>query len=352
MTKKDKITKIVIHIAGLAALYLFIILKINGGADFLLDKEVVKAMSNYEYGDLYFLNFIDNFKVPTTPLGDEYYNSIPKSDINSADILTFGDSFFSTGARVKNIPARLADTLKKKVFFIHSSNISSVLEEQNYQKKDKKYLILEIVERNIPNAFAGRQTLINNKNQFTNAIVGFVLSLNLEQKYTFLLQRSILTHFIYKEFATFKFNSFGYITSLTPVYKLNPPWLFYYHDVNDKVTSFYYKFSDEEIKIICDNILELNNLLKEKYNIEFVFLPVPNKYTIYHKILNNDEYNNFIPRICSELKKRNVKVCNLYDIFINSDKQLYYSTDTHWNEEGVKIATSEIVKIITEDKQK
>jgi hypothetical protein len=350
MTVKDKITKILIHIMGLAALYLFVILRITAQPYFLLDKDLLNASNNFEYGDLYFLNLIDNFKVSTPPLGNEYTNTVPKFDIKTADILTFGDSFFAEGARVKNVPARLVDTLKKKVFFLQSNDILSVLEEQKYQKKDKKYLILETAERRIPSLFTNKQNNFIKKNQSLLNVTQTILPYNIEQKYTFLLQRSFLTHFIYKELATLKFNYFGYITSVTPVYKKDPPWLFYYQDVNDKKTSFYYKFSDDEIKSICDNILDINNQLKEKYNIEFIFLPIPNKYTIYHKILNNDEYNNLLPRIYSELKKRNVKVCNVYDVFMNSDKELYYPTDTHWNEEGVKVTVNELVKFLDTDK--
>ncbi|MCX6164502.1 MAG: hypothetical protein NTU73_06515, partial [Ignavibacteriae bacterium] len=304
------------------------------------------ATNNFEYGDLYLLNLIDNFKVPTPPLDDEYYKSVPKSDINEVDILTFGDSFFAEGARVKNVPARLADTLKKKVFFGRSDNILNFLEEQNYQKKDRKYLILEIVERGIPGTFTDYQNILKKKNNIISNIIETVMPINLEQRYTFLFQKGFLTHYIYKELATLKFSIFGYITSITPVYKKDPPWLFYYMDVNDKKTSFYYKFSDDEIKTICDNISDLSIQLKNSYNLDLILLPVPNKYTIYHKLLNNDEYNNFLPRIYSELKKGNVKVCEVYDLFMKSDKELYYPTDTHWNDEGVKIAVTELLKMI------
>jgi hypothetical protein len=350
MVIKDKITKIIIHLAGLAALFLFVVLRMSGEPEYLLDKKLLTASNNFDYGDLYFLNLIDNFKVPTPPLGDEYYNSVPKSDISEADILTFGDSFFAAGARVKNVPGRLADTLKKKIYFSQSSEPLELLSSVNLQKGNKKYLILETAERRIPNLFSGNQNKFTKKNHAITNIITTVLPVNSEQRYTFLLQRSFLTHFIYKELATLKFNYFGYITSVTPVYKKDPPWLFYYQDVNDKKTSFYYKFSDEEIKNICDNIQDISNQLKEKYNIDFIFLPVPNKYTIYHKILNNDEYNNLLPRIYYELKKRNVKFCNVYDLFMKSDKELYYPTDTHWNEEGVKLTTSELVKLIESEK--
>lgn len=346
MTLKDKIAKIIIHLYGLAALYLFIVLRMSGEPDYLLDKELLRASNNFEYGDLYFLNLIDNFKVPTPPLGDEYYNSVPKTEIKDAEILTFGDSFLAAGARVKNVPGRLADTLKKKVFFSQTSEPLEMLENTGFQKGEKKYLILETAERRVPSLFSGGHSKLVKTNPVLVNLMTTVIPVNIEQRYTFLLQKSKATHYIYKELATLKFNLFGYISSVTPVYKKEPPWLFYYQDVNDKKTSFYYKFTDEEIKSICDNIENLSRQLNDKYNIEFVFMPVPNKYTIYHRLLNNDEYNNLLPRIYIELKNRNVKVCNLYDVYMNSGKELYYPTDTHWNEEGVKIAVNEVIKFI------
>jgi hypothetical protein len=349
MTKKDKILKIIIHLTGLIALYIFIFSRTTGGLNYLLDKDILRAYDNLEYGDLYFLNFIDNYKIPTPPISKEYYESIPNSDINDADILIFGDSFFTIGPRVKNVPGRLVDTLKKNIFFIQTNEVRPVLEAQKYLKKDKKYLILELVERVIPMVFTKKQNADINKSQLIDFIIENAYPVDLEKKYSVLLQKSFLTHFIYKELASFKFNLFGNISSLTPLYKKNPPWLFYYQEVNKKTTSFYYKFSDEEIKSICDGIQELSIFLKDKYNIEFIFFPIPNKYTIYHKILNNDEYNNFLPRIYAELNRRNVKVCEIYEKFINSDKELYYPTDTHWNAEGVNLAVPLLLRFLKFD---
>ena len=247
---------------------------------------------------------------------------------------------------MKNVPGRIADTLKKKVFFTRSHDVLSKLDLKKYQKKDKRYLILESVERSIPELLAGKQNIMIQKKSTMNNIIETVKMVNLEQRYTYILQRGFLTHYIYKKLATLKFNLFGYITSLTPVYKKEPPWLFYCQEVDDRKTSFYYKFTVEEITTICDNLQKLNDQLIEKFNIELIFLPIPNKYTIYHKLLNNNEYNNFLPKIYSEMMKRNVKVCNIYDSFMNSEKELYYPTDTHWNEEGIKITVSQLLRII------
>jgi hypothetical protein len=39
-------------------------------------------------------------------------------------------------------------------------------------------------------------------------------------------------------------------------------------------------------------------------------------------------------------------VCKVYNLFMNSEKELYFPTDTHWNEEGVKLAVNELLRYI------
>lgn len=346
LTLKDKILKVIIYITGFFALYIFIILRLNNTPGYLLDKEFSKKANLFEYGDLYLLNLVDNFNIATPPNSPSYIKSSKQPDINNADILTFGDSFFGGGARGKSFPERLSDTLKKKVFFMDSSEPLTILENMNYVKKERKILIFEIAERRIAEVFSKKHSVQSKNKQFILSIAETIYPFNIEQKYTFLLQRSFLTHYIYNKLSTFKFNEFGYITYITPVYKLDPPWIFYYQEVNDKKTSFYYKFSDNEINDICDNISDLTKQLNDKYNIEFIFLPIPNKYTIYHTVINNDEYNNLLPRIYTGLKNRNVKVCEVYNTFLESKLELYFPTDTHWNGDGVNLTLYELLKII------
>ena len=166
-----------------------------------------------------------------------------------------------------------------------------------------------------------------------------------------MLKRSYLTTFIYSEIATIKFDLFKNITSLTPVYLKNgkDSWLFYYDQVNDNKTSFYYKHSQAEMDSICDNMSDLAYELKKKYNMTLVYLPMPAKYTLYHTVINNDEYNQFLPRLYDGLKKRNVNYINVYNDFCNSDTLLYYHTDSHWNQKGIDIAYKKTITYLKKD---
>lgn len=101
---------------------------------------------------------------------------------------------------------------------------------------------------------------------------------------------------------------------------LSVPWLFYYKEFNKDVNGFYYQHSDEDIEKYCKNIAEPGEKLKDRYNLEMIFLPVPCKYLIYHKFINQ------------------FPVIKLFDDFINSEKVVYRSTDTHCNQYGPVLA--------------
>ena len=84
---------------------------------------------------------------------------------------------------------------------------------------------------------------------------------------------------------------------------------------------------------------------------------IPSKYTIYHRVVNNDKYNNFIPRLYQGLEQRNIPVIRVYEDYTNyverhdMDHPLYYGTDTHWTERGLNMAlnnTLEEIRTINE----
>lgn len=77
-----------------------------------------------------------------------------------------------------------------------------------------------------------------------------------------------------------------------------------------------------------------------------VFMGIPSKYTIYHTLLNNDPYNNFLPRLYKGLEERGVPCISLYEDYIGKKEVLYYGTDTHWNEKGLSIAINNTVELL------
>lgn len=94
------------------------------------------------------------------------------------------------------------------------------------------------------------------------------------------------------------------------------------------------------------SIAGMNEYLKSK-NVKLIFVPVPNKETIYWDVFPSKVKPHFIPDLVKALKEKGVTTINMQDDFINvtnnSKKILYHTDDTHWNAEGVR----ETVKLIT-----
>jgi hypothetical protein len=273
--------------------------------------------------------------------------------LEQADIITFGDSFFDF-TRIRTFPEILGDSLNIRVFYERFDYPLEYLSKNNYQDRRPKILLYETAERYIPTRFQSPHEtsyIPDHRSRLRIELAGIrdlIFLSDDEARYTLLLTRSYFSNAVYSMISTFKFDVFGYISKNTPVYTLDrdKPWLFYYEEVNDDVTSFYYRHTQEQIDTYCDNIARLAADLKQIYHLELVFMPVPSKYTIYYKYLNNDPYNDFLPMIYEGLEKRSIPVIKLLDDFRQASEELYYGTDTHWNDKGIKIAVENTMEII------
>ena len=160
-----------------------------------------------------------------------------------------------------------------------------------------------------------------------------------EQLFNLMLKRSYPTFGIYSFFSTLKFKWFGNISSMTPIYQVSPePWLFYNATIDQGPGSFYHKYSSSEIDTYADNISKLSKELKHVFNLEMVFMVVPNKISLYSGVITNDDYGDFLPALQLALDARGVKYVDLYSDFSTSADTLYFGTDTHWNKKGVDMA--------------
>jgi hypothetical protein len=347
MTSKEKIIEIIIYITGLIGLYGFIAIRFPAMTNLLLKEKVIpEYWENVKYGELYYFNYIKHFREYNLPKAGPKYRHTPKHPkLEDADIIVFGDSFFDF-ARMKTFPEKLSDSLNKKVFYARYDYPLRHFAENGFQNHKARVLIYESAERYIPTRFFKPHEINppgDNRSKIRKTAAQIRDKIFLpddEVRYDLFLTRSYLTYDIYSLIATFKFDAFGYIPSTTPKYSLKEkdPWLFYVEEVNDKETSFYYQFSQEQIDTYCDNIADLANKLKKLYKLDMIFMAIPSKYTIYHKFLNNDAYNNFLPSLYKGLEKRGIKIVKLYEDYVNSEEVLYYGTDTHWNEKGLNIA--------------
>lgn len=93
----------------------------------------------------------------------------------------------------------------------------------------------------------------------------------------------------------------------------------------------------------------------DSLEISFLFLPLPNKESVYYNEVPLSEQPAFLFELDKELKKRNIPAINSLNVFNlyrqENDSLVYHLDDTHWNPNGVNIIAEEIVKEINMNKQ-
>lgn len=102
---------------------------------------------------------------------------------------------------------------------------------------------------------------------------------------------------------------------------------------------------DDKILEIAKTIKKISNSLKEN-GIDFIFVPVPEKESIYYELLPGEaqkkfKNKDFLVKLKKELDRLNVRSVDLYSNFRGrflAGQRLYFPDDTHWNEAGVELA--------------
>lgn len=353
----ERLLKILIYTAGAVCLYAFVAIRVPALYNLvLLEKVIPEYWENVKYGENYYYNnFIRHFREEgLPPHGEKYRLSEEHPTLEEADIYIFGDSFMDF-TRMTTFPERLKDSLNLNTFYARNDLPLRHFSEEGFENGGKRrILIYESAERYVyfrfsePHRLEWPQDSRSLLRKTASATRDMIFLDNTETLYQNLISRSYLSTAFFSSLKTFKFNTFNYITELTPVYSLDheTPWLFYYDQLNEEPSSFYYRHTQEEIDLYCDNIADLAEKLDEHYNMEMVFMAIPSKYTIYHKLVNNDEYNNFIPRLYEGLEKRGIPVIPVYEDFRDSEDVLYYGTDTHWTDEGLSIALNNTLRTL------
>jgi len=115
------------------------------------------------------------------------------------------------------------------------------------------------------------------------------------------------------------------------------------------------KLDSKQLEIIA---LKLENLQKwlNDNKIMFYFVVAPNKHTVYHDRMPDNikkGESTSADQVIYYLLSRNIPVIDLRGILLearkNTDYNLYYKTDTHWNNLGAFIAFQHITQILHKD---
>ncbi len=346
---KQKLLLLIIYTLGIIAGVVFIAAK---------SETIILSMTegSYKYGDLFMLNKVKNFKIELPPAVES--KEVPGVDSTTC-IYLFGDSYSNVSYGHKPLPVQLAEKLKRKVVYIKSSREGIpyyfpefYFELKQVDKTQPKIVLIEMVERSILSYYSTRKTFT--ATETSGSVKSYLHTaglqiyyrwfLNAEKNYRFLFSNSIYSRGMIEVWNTFFFNAFGQIAKETPRYSVAPPFLFHYEETDTTLSSsFYYPHPDSLVDVIAENIFVMQKRLSNEYNTKFVFLPVPNKYTIHGDIVNNDAYDNFLPRLCAQLEKRGVATVDLYAPFKAAKEILYFPTDTHWNARGLEIAIQKTI---------
>ena len=93
----------------------------------------------------------------------------------------------------------------------------------------------------------------------------------------------------------------------------------------------------------------------DSLGIDFLFLPMPNKETVYYELVPFDKQSNYLYQLDSLLCIAKVSTINTLKIYMDyrktSNKLLYHLDDTHWNFTATELMSKEIVNKIRTNAQ-
>jgi alginate O-acetyltransferase complex protein AlgJ len=120
-------------------------------------------------------------------------------------------------------------------------------------------------------------------------------------------------------------------------------WLFLTEEIKHSAPSSAF---DTRIKLMADISRKL-----QAQGVKLIIALVPDKARVYSSQLHSGEYPTYNKTRYSDalnaLQNANVGVVDLYTSFARSNNpEIYYRTDTHWNQLGAKLAATEISKTI------
>jgi|GEM_PF-6530918 len=334
---------------------------------------------DYYYGDLYELSKLNDFK-DKIPVDNRKLDDI---SIYDSDIITMGDSFFEANLGSPTLPYLLNEASSKKVYHLsrndflkYNDNPITFLKNIDYKKGDKKYLVLETVERyalersvsyveaiNTPSAGSetdGTKSLYTSLNVTNNSDAGDIKAKSHSykniiaktksafdsNKFNYFFYNNKLFSPINKLNKNLRFKLLDEVEKTTPKYSTDPGMLFYVEDINFNNLDI----QSEPINMFANNIARLQDTLLEDYNIELIFVLIPTKYSIYGKYTKDYKlYNDFIPRSYKELNKHNINTFDTYNLFINEDSieddLLYYKGDSHFTPRGKNLVLKHILAL-------
>lgn len=123
--------------------------------------------------------------------------------------------------------------------------------------------------------------------------------------------------------------------------------------VNEKMF-FYDTTNIQETYMAVENarIIQTYKNFCDSLSIDFIFLPMPNKETVYFDEVPFAEQPHYLFELAKELDNAGIENINTLEIYnnfrANSDKRIYHFDDTHWNWNAVDIISDTIMARLSE----
>ena len=105
---------------------------------------------------------------------------------------------------------------------------------------------------------------------------------------------------------------------------------------------------EEKLKVATESAIKINRKC-QSLGINFLFVPMPNKESLYWEMVPYTSQPNLLYRVDSALKKNNIVTLNALDVLSKAKSDtsmLYHYDDSHWNENGVKVIAKKVKWLI------
>lgn len=307
------------------------------------------TISNYEFGDLYDYCLVDHFRYER-----EVREYREDDTFQNADIITIGDSFFRSTYEGEHFSNLLEEHAERDVYHVPVSGINPAeyLKNMDMDRSSQKILILSTVEREIFNRNYSLQYAENLgiTDKIEKSMVRISNELFVNEDVRYFLKRNILLFHFNRMMANVRFNMLGEIDGNIDYYSKERNFLFFKRagDFNRRIKYL------NEIEALVKDLKALHTYLDSEYNIKLIFVPIPNKYSIYHDYIDTDrsyQYDNFMPDLSKMLTEEGVDNINVYELFTSyrdsSDaKLLYYEQDTHYSYFGRNMLAEKTASVL------
>ena len=243
--------------------------------------------------------------------------------IEEPDVVLVGDSFMVGAALPQD--STLTNLLKAKAGDLQFYNMAPstfsgfIRAMENGTLRKPKVLIFEIAERSSPPII--QEETVSNQQASISDLEIFIDRAT--RMYGFNYLKARLT------------NSKG-----PGVQGIGGSHMFFHKGINQE-------YQYDEIENVAKTIVSYKAFC-ESENIEFIFLPLPNKETVYYSVVPFDSQPNYLLKLDSILSSKGVTSINTLELFNKTSQLVYHLDDTHWNSTGVDIVADQLVEVVNE----